>query len=204
MEVKIYREPENESIIIDDEALSEYHALTKKLGLKNEVQEKVPSVYIPINSAMSTLLKALCPNTENVEDYNKSTIPLEVLKELDFAKSNEMYEGYEVWHAQNDPDPLLIGWKYLNEEDRKNQYSWNKKYYLIARWGDCAMELDELLKKGFEVLKTSLIDSAKKVLAYTETLLKDPDAYVREHIKSNLRPPKIEITSTSGLGILPF
>ncbi|MEM6815306.1 MAG: hypothetical protein AAF600_13125 [Bacteroidota bacterium] len=204
MEVKIYREPENEQIIIDEDSLKEYHELTNKLGLNNEVKEKVPSVYIPINTAMSKLLKALCPNSDKVEEYNKSTIPVEVLRVLDFAKENEMYEGFQVWHAQNDPDPLLIGWKYLNDNDRKNGYDWNRKYYLMARWGDCAMELEDLLKKGFDVLKTSLIDSTKEVESYCKSVLSDPDGFVRKHLKSNLRPPSIDIESTSGLGTLPF
>lgn len=204
MEVKIYREPENESIIIDEESLREYHELTQKLGLKNEVKEKVPNVYIALNDGMIKLLEALCPNTDKAEDYNKSTIPVEVLRVLNFAKENEMFEGFEVWHAQNDPDPLLVGWKYLSDEDRNNGYSWRRKKYLIARWGDCAMELDELLKKGFEVLKTSLIDSTKEVQSYCQSVLNDPDGYVRKHLKSNLNPPRIDITSTSGLGQLPF
>lgn|SRR5690606_1395143 len=204
MEVKIYREPENESIIIDDESLREFHQLTEKLGLKNEVKEKVPNVYIALNDGMIKLLEAICPNTEKVEEYNKSTIPLEVLKVLDFTKQNEMFEGYEIWHAQNDPDPMLIGWKYLSDEDRKNEYSWRRKKYLIARWGDCAMELDELLQTGFKILKTSLLDSVKEVKSFCDSVISDPDGYVRKHLKSNLNAPSIDIRSTSGLGDLPF
>lgn len=204
MKVKVYREKENEELILSDESLKEYHALVEKMGLKNEVKDKAPSIYIPINTAMDKLLKALCPNTENVEDYNKSTIPLEVLKVLDYARENEMYEGYEIWHAQNDPDPLLVGWKYPNAEDRKKAYSWNRKHYLMARWGDEALELEDLLKKGFNVLKTSLVDSTKQVMAFSKSVLEDPDGYVRKHLNRSLDPPKIEINSTAGLGELPF
>ena len=204
MEVKIYREPENEKLIIEEDALKEYQHLVQKMGLKNESKEKTPSVYIPINSSMDKLLKAICPNVEKAESYNKSTIPLEVLKVLDYAKENDMYEGYEIWHAQNDPDPILVGWKYLSESDRKKSYSWNRKMFLMARWGDCAMELEDLLKKGFDILKISLMDSAKEVQIFSESVLKDPDSYVRKHLKSNLSIPNISINSTSGMGKLPF
>lgn len=204
MEVKIYREPENENLIIDEDSLLEYHELIRKHQLSNEVKKETPSVYIPINQAMDKLLKAICPNTDEVESYNKSTIPLEVLKVLDFAKSNNMYEGYEIWHAQNDPDPLLVGWKYLNDEDKQKGYSWNKKFYLMARWGDCAMELNELLEKGFNVLKTSLIDSAKETLSYAENVIKDPDTFVRKHLKRGLYAPTIKAESGSDMGVLPF
>ena len=204
MEVKIYREPENESIIIDEESLKQFHQLTEKLGLKNEIKEKVPNVYIALNEGMIKLLEAICPNIDKAEEYNKSTIPLEVLKVLDFAKENQMFEGYEIWHAQNNPDPMLIGWKYLSEEDREKGYDWRRKKYLIARWGDCAMELEELLKTGFKILKTSLLDSVKEVKSFCDSVISDPDGYVRKHLKSNLNAPSIDIRSTSGLGDLPF
>lgn len=204
MEVKIYREPENEALIINEEQLNEYKTLISKLDLKSEIKQTVPSVYVPINDAMSKLLKALCPAETNVKEYKKSTIPLEVLKVLDFAQSNEMYEGYLIWHADKDPDPLLIGWNYSNDEAREKKYSWQKDYFLMARWGDCSLELEELLKKGFESLKISLIDSAKEVLNVSKNILDDPDSYVRKHLKSSFNFPRIEINGSSNLGDLPF
>jgi len=204
MEVKIYREPENESLIINDSELKEYNSLVNKLNLTNEIVEHVPSIYTPINQSMSKLLTALCPSKVNLDKYNKSTIPLEVLKVVDFAIKNKMFEGFYVWYADKDPDPLLIGWNWQNAEAKKNKYTWQKDESLIARWGDCSMEIDELLKKGFQSLKVSLIDSAKKVINYSEGVLKNPDTYVREHLKSNLNFPTLDIRGSSDLGDLPF
>jgi len=202
--VKIYREPENESMLLDDEQVKEYNNLVKKLSLTNEIKDTTPSVYIPLNDAMTKLLKALCPAEVSIEDYKKSTIPVEVLKVVDYAKQNKMFDGFLVWYADKQPDPMLIGWNYESEDARINKYSWRKDFSIIARWGDCALEMDELLKKGFESLKISLIDSAKEVLAVSETILKDPDSYVRKHLKSTLQFPRLEINGTSSLGELPF
>jgi len=204
MEVKIYREPENKGLILNESELKEYSDLVNKLKLTNEVVDKTPSVYIPINSSMQKLLKALCPAVVKITEYKKSTIPVEVLKVVEYGTENNMFEGYEIWYADKDPDPLLIGWNYNSEDDKKNNYTWRNNYSLLARWGDCAMELDELLKKGFQSLKISLVDSAKEVLSVSESIIKDPDTYVRKHLKSNITFPIIEINGASDLGILPF
>ena len=133
MEVKIYREPENEQLIINQDDLDQYNELVSKLKLDNGItNQKTPSVYIALNSSMITLLRALTPAVSKVEQYTKSTIPLEVLKVLDYAKENQMFEGFEIWYADQNPDPLLIGWKYLDDEAREKQYSWRKNYTLIA------------------------------------------------------------------------
>ncbi len=204
MEVKIYREPENESLLLNDDELKEYNNLVKKLQFTNEVVQTTPSVYIPINSSMDKLLKALCPATVKIKDYKKSTIPIEVLKVVDYAIENEMFDGYEIWYADKNPDPLLIGWKWQTEEAKEKGYSWQVDFSLMARWGDCAMELDELLKKGFASLKTSLIDSTKEVLSVSKSILEDPDTYVRKHLKNNVSFPTIQIDGASDFGILPF
>ena len=50
MEVKIYREPENEALILDEEQLAEYHQLTSELGLKvienikTIIREETPAI----------------------------------------------------------------------------------------------------------------------------------------------------------------
>lgn len=204
MKVKIYREPENEVLLLDEKELNSYHKLTEKLGLQNEHKQKTPNVYTPINSATEKLLKALCPTVVDVEKYTYSTIPVEVLQVLDYAKENEMFAGYKIWYANQNPDPLLIGWKWRDEDSKQKGYTWNVDTFLIARWGDEALELNELLKKGFESLKVSLIDSASETLSICRLILENPDQYVRKHLKRNLDLPKIEINGSSDFGQLPF
>lgn len=204
MKVKVYREPENEGLILDDVQLSEYHALTSKLGLQNEHKQKKPNVYLPINSAMEKMLKALCPSVVSAEKYTYSTIPLEVLQVLDFAKEQEMFDGFYVWYANQNPDPLLIGWKWQDEEAKEKKYTWKIDSFLIARWGDESLEIKELLEKGFKSLKVSLIDSATETMAFCESVLKNPDQFVRKHLKGNLNEPRIEINGSSDFGNLPF
>lgn len=204
MKVKIYREPENERLILDESELEQYRLLTDRLGLQNEHKEKTPNVYTPINNAMDRLLKALCPSVSDVDKYTYSTIPLEVLQVMDYAIDNKMFDGYKIWYANNNPDPLLIGWTWKSPEDKEKGYSWSVNNFLIARWGDESLEIKELLQKGFNSLKISLIDSANEAMNFCRGAIENPDQYVRAHLKNNLTIPRIEINGSSDMGSLPF
>ena len=197
MEVKVYREPENEALILDEEQLAEYHELTAELGLQivEQQENKVPNVYVFLNSAMTKQLHAICPQHIEVGNYRKSTIPVEVLKVLKFAKDNNMYEGYEIWYNDVEPDPLLIGWNYSNDIAREKQYSWQKDRFLMARWGDCAVELPELLQVGFNKLKQELIDKAKEAISTCNSVINNPDIYVRKLLSE--QAVNINLTTTS-------
>jgi hypothetical protein len=197
MEVKIYREPENEALILDETQLAEYHELTSELGLQvvTQQEQQVPNVYTFLNSAMTKQLHAICPRHTAVVDYKKSTIPVEVLKVLKFAKDNNMYEGYEIWYNDIEPDPLLIGWNYSNDTAREKQYGWQKDRFLMARWGDCAMELSELLQVGFDKLKQELLDKAKQAISTCKSVIEDPDVYVRKVLSE--QAVSIDLTTTS-------
>ena len=198
MEVKIYREPENEALILNEEQLAEYNELTAELGLQTVEQsqeQKVPNIYTFLNTAMTKQLHVICPRHLKVEEYKKSTIPVEVLKVLKFAKDNNMYEGYEIWYNDIEPDPLLIGWNYSNDKARESKYEWQKDRFLIARWGDCAMELPELLQVGFDKLKQELIDKAKQVISTCKSVIEDPDIYVRKVLSE--QAVNIDLTTTS-------
>jgi len=181
MEVKIYREPENQELILDEVKLAEYNQLIKELGIAAPSEEKkTPNVYQYLNSAMVKQLHALCPMNIAVEKYTKSTIPLDVLKVLQYCKEQQMFDGYHIWWDDKAPDPLLIGWKWLSEDDKDKKYTWRSDKYLIARWGDCAMEMPELLEKGFERIKQEMLDKVALGLEQCNSMINNPDTYVRK------------------------
>ena len=204
MEVKIYREPENENLILDENQLQEYNSIASELGLcsfENAEKKQTPNVYICLNAAMRKQLKALCPVSVEAEKYRRTTIPLEVLKVYKFAKDNEMFDGFYVWYADKEPDPLLIGWKWQSEEAKIKDYSWQKDEYLIARWGDCAMELPELLRKGYESIKSGILESAKLAVEKATSIVNSPDTYTKMFLSGKSINIEIE---TSGDINLPF
>ena len=92
MEVKIYREPENVGLLLDENELAEYQQLAEELGIPEVKQGKTPSVYQTLNQVQIRALEALCPAKTSLEEYNRSTIPVEVLRALKFIKENEMFD----------------------------------------------------------------------------------------------------------------
>ena len=115
-----------------------------------------------------------------------------------------MFDDFQIWYANKEKDPLLIGRKWRSESDKKNNYSWNMDNYLIARWGDESLEIEQLLKKGFNAIKLSLIDSAQDVLGMAKLIIENPDSYVRKHLKNNLSLPQFDLNGNIGIGELPF
>lgn len=200
MEVKIYREPENEALILDEDQLAEYNDLALELGFattQNVEEQNVPNIYVSLNNAMEKQLKAVCPMKVDAENYNKSTIPLEVLKVYKFAKYNKMFDGFHIWYNDVDPDPMLIGWNWKSESDKKNNYTWCIDRFLIARWGDCALELPELLELGFQKMKQELIDKATSAIDKCNSVISNPDLHVRKILSNNMESDiSLNITSS--------
>lgn len=195
MEVKIYREPENEVLIMDDELLSRYNELVSELGIqKTEVAKDIcPNVYICLNTAMNKQLRAICPDSSEATNYHRSTIPVQVLDAFKYAKDNNMFDKFEIWFDNVKPDPLLIGKKFPSEEAKVKGYTWNMDCYLIARWGDCALELPELLQLGYNRLKQTLIDQTTEAITSANAILANPDLYVRKSLSNNMSSITISI-----------
>lgn len=202
MEVKIYREPENQDMVLSLERRETYNALAAELGVKSieDTQtDKCPNVYICLNNAMEKQLSALCPRKEDVKSYRRSTIPIEVLAVLKLAMDNKMFEGYYILFDDVKPDPMLMGWNFKTPESKEKNYTWNVNYYLMARWGDCALELPELLQMGYERIKQQLIDNAVEAVNTCNTIVATPDAYVRKILSNKFTD--INLTPESSRGI---
>lgn len=197
--VKIYREAENESLIFNEEDLTAYNELALELGLQTQEkaeEEKCPNVYICLNTQMQKQLYTLCPVKEDVLKYKRTTIPLEVLRVYKFAKDNEMFEGFCIWYNDTKPDPLLIGWNYQSDEDREKKYTWRANRFLIARWGDCSMELEELLESGFAAMKQELLDKTEEAIQKCKAILEKPDVYVRKILSGFTEQVDVNITAS--------
>jgi hypothetical protein len=200
MNVKIYREPENTSLLINEEDLEQYNALALELGLctqEKKDESKIPNVYTPLNMSMTKQLHALCPRSASVESYTRSTIPLEVLQVYKLAKDNQMFEGFEIWWDDIAPDPLLIGWNFENAEAREKNYTWRRQRSLIARWGDCALEMSELMERGFNKIRLELLDKTNEAIEKCTSIRKDPDRYVRKILTGNSETISIDTVGSS-------
>jgi hypothetical protein len=196
MEVKIYRELENETLIFNEQDLENYNTLALELGLqtKENLEEKnCPIVYPVLNEAMQRQLKALCSSSSNIENYTRSTIPLEVLTVYKFIKDNKMFDEVKIWFDEKQLDPLMIGYNWMDEESKEKAYSWRKNKYLIARWGDCAKEIPELLNDGFLRIKNQLLEKAIESKEKCNSIISNPDLYTRKIVNGSSSDMRIDL-----------
>ena len=182
MEVKIYREPENIGLLLNEDELAEYQQLAEELGIPDVKSDKTPSVYQTLNQVQIRALEALCPAKTDLENYSRSTIPVEVLRAIKFIKENEMFDFIKVWYDDKNPDPIIVGEKYGTQSDRENGYSWKTEKILVARWGDCAYELPELIEMGKARLKEEFTAKAIDVQSKIESFLTHPELYVNKYL----------------------
>jgi hypothetical protein len=196
MEVKIYRELENESLILNESDLEKYNELAFELGLVTREKSELnncPVIYPVLNQAMQRQLKALCPSSELIEKYTRSTIPLEILSVYKFCKDNNMFDEVRIWFDDKQLDPLVIGYNWIDEESKIKGYSWQKNKYLIARWGDCAKEIPQLLQEGFERIKLELTEKALVAKEKCNSILANPDIYTRKIVNGTASDMNIDL-----------
>lgn len=184
--VKIYREPENTGLILNEEELNEYKKLAGELGLDEFKPDKVPSVYTPINQVQIRALKALCPCTYKLKKYTRGTIPVEALQAVKFATDNEMFDVLEVWCDDKEPDPVIIGKSFTNQSDRENDYTWNMHHTLIARWGDCSHELSELVDMAKERVKREYTEKAIVLKEKINSFLEHSDVFTNKFLEEGV------------------
>lgn len=182
MEVKIYREPENVGLLFDDEQLEKYQSLALELGIPEVKPDKTPSVYQVLNTSQTRALEALCPATTELKNYSRSTIPVEVLQAIKFVVDNDMFDVIQVWFDDKNPDPMIIGRKYNNDNDRQKGYSWTMTSTLIARWGDCAYELNELVEMGKKRLVEEKKEKAIDLLQKINSFLEYPEIHINKYL----------------------
>lgn len=196
MEVKIYRELENETLIFNEKDLAKYNSLASELGLNTSEdveKENCPVVYPILNQSMQRQLRALCPSSTMISNYTRSTIPLEVLEVYKFVKDNDMFESVKIWFDDKQLDPLMIGYNWEDKEAKEKNYTWRKNVYLIARWGDCSKEIPELLQEGFERIKLELQEKAIVAQEKCNSVLNNLDVYTRKIINGNASDMNIDL-----------
>jgi hypothetical protein len=111
--VQNYFNEELTDVCFEVEALDEWKQLNEELGLNLQSEftnnSKSPIPYPWLNTTMDRIFTTLCGTKVGVEKYNKTPIPLEVLKQLKYCKDEEFFQGYEIWYDDKTPDPCLIG-----------------------------------------------------------------------------------------------
>jgi hypothetical protein len=155
----------------DDAAL----ALIDSLGLKGQqklvmarddgVKARIP--YREMTAQEFAVYSEVFSSHTRIADYEAGPIPLRVLQVAAHAK--EFFPHIQVWHrAVADKDPLLVG--------RQGEY--DRKIFLLARWGDALVSFQSLVTEARRVLRMKW----EERMADVESSLSD----FRKNIESRL------------------
>jgi hypothetical protein len=87
----------------------------------------------------------------------------------------------------------MIGYNWINKEAKEKGYSWMKNKYLIARWGDCAKEIPELLNDGFLRIKNQLLEKAIESKEKCSSIISNPDLYTRKIVNGTSSDMRIDL-----------
>jgi len=183
METEIYFHQELSDVTFEVEALDEWKAIAGKLKMDKQLSltkgKDSPIPYPWMNETMVRVFNQLCPRSVEYTEYDKTPIPLEVMKQIAFTVKDKHFSKIEIWYDDKTPCPVVVGFngdwyaydrKYNHIKDDKGEelhFSNEKKAaafckgkeltssfdelgkYLIARWG--------AEKKPFNDLKADAI-----------------------------------------------
>jgi hypothetical protein len=186
MATEIFIEPELENLQ-DEKTAAEWFELCSQLGLgdqlaladKSEVKKAPP--YMFIDKKTERIIKTLCPEVVDYSKYRVSTIPLDVLKEIQKAKEHGWYQCIEIAFDNQSPDPFVVG---VCHDERK----WSAARHLIARWGAELLPFEQLEAKAIQRLRDEATEKLALLKNEIDFGLTNVDAFVRQMLAGKTAP----------------
>lgn len=116
MAVQIFMNEELSDTLFQVDSLEEWKQLASEMGLEEQVEmvkgKNSPNPYPYMSRGIQTVMETLCPEKVRVEKYNKTPIPLEVMRQLSFSIKENHFQHIEIWYDDKTPDPLAVGYNY--------------------------------------------------------------------------------------------
>lgn len=165
---------ETAELIYNNEKLDKWNELVGELGLKGQTKiiapEKSPIPFMHLKKSLSNVLECLCPKKVNVEDYDVTPIPVEILDLIALSKRENYFNKIEIWYDEKSPDPVCVGitgyyyqptWainrnqtldgkEFATEKECKDAGATSfinfseKQRYLLGKWADVKHSFEEL------------------------------------------------------------
>ncbi len=123
--VQIYQNEELNDVLFEKESLDEWQQLAQELNMDNQLKfvdaTNSPNPYPHINESMERVFTTLCPCKVELKQYDKTPIPLDVMKQIAFSVRENHFQKIEIWYDDKTPDPFVVG---ISHEF----YAYDKKY----------------------------------------------------------------------------
>ena len=116
-EIQTYFIEEIIELVHDNDSLDEWKSIADELGLVGQDNltsgEKSPIPFMYLKSGMVNVFRTLCQVSNDIKDFNRTPIPLEILRLAKLSINEDYFSKIEVWYDDKSPDPVVIG---INEE----------------------------------------------------------------------------------------
>lgn len=113
MTIQSFRNAELDNVILEIGDQDEWKELAAQMGLEKQMEfvqaAKSPLPYPYMNQSMQNIFGTLCPTKIDFKEYSKTPIPLEVMRELAFCKSEKYFSDIKIWYDDKTPDPIAVG-----------------------------------------------------------------------------------------------
>jgi len=113
MTIQSFRNAELDNVILEIGDQDEWKQLAAEMGLEKQMEfvqaAKSPLPYPYMNQSMQNIFGTLCSTKIDFKEYSKTPIPLEVMRELAFCKSEKYFSDIKIWYDDKTPDPIAVG-----------------------------------------------------------------------------------------------
>lgn len=151
MAVEIYSEPELQEMVSskNNEELETWKELVATLDMEGQQSlvsgdKQSPSPYMYMTDHTVCIFGILCPVAVDYKKYNKTTIPVAVLKEIAYCNEMQMFDSIKIWYDDVEKDPVVVG--YIRNPNN------SPTLHLIARFGDEVLPFEILREKALKRL----------------------------------------------------
>lgn len=138
MTIQSFRNTELDNVILEVGDQEEWKQLAAQMGLNKQMefiqQAKSPLPYPYMNQSMQNIFATICGTRTDVKDYSKTPMPLEVMRELAFCKTENYFSNIKIWYDDKTPDPIAVGTctrfsasYYKTQEDKDKASYYNKE-----------------------------------------------------------------------------
>jgi len=120
---EIYFNQELADVCFEVDALEEWKQTCEELGMESQLLltkgKDSPIPYPYINQIMFNVYDTICPTHVDYKKYNKTPVPLKILKQIAFSVKEHHFQRIEIWYNDKHPDPIVVGvggYYFLREE----------------------------------------------------------------------------------------
>jgi hypothetical protein len=204
MATEIFIEPELENIQ-EAETAEEWFNLCVEMGLESQgkladrSEELKAPPYMYIDPKTERIIRTLCPLGVEFKEYDASTIPLDILQEIQKCLKHGWYNKIKIYYDNKSPDPFVVGFTHA-------QYEHQAHKHLIARWGAELLPFELLEAKAIERIKDAAFSAMSELKAKVDFSLQNLDIFCKQMLSGKEAPKSdFSVPDLRGWGgALPF